>query len=206
MINIYPSTAGQLQNEHTFPAMEGAVIAGACFAYHKSAIVDTADGHPVSLVSTHLVVVGFEAYANEKYHLGTDDTINIPLSIDKIETSFAVTAKNIIECQLNPVAGKDLRIIMRQFYKNGDPFRSWPGAPPDGKNVSEVIIIKASQDGKELPLHIEYDKMIWSGLSWGVGELKHETFDPTKPVSIQCLSKENDALKLTADVYAVVYA
>jgi hypothetical protein len=174
--------------------------------YADGGFKPTIKGKQLTLGAEQLVVVGFEAYANEKYHLGTDDTINIPLSIDKIETSFAVTAKNIIECQLNPVAGKDLRIIMRQFYKNGDPFRSWPGAPPDGKNVSEVIIIKASQDGKELPLHIEYDKMIWSGLSWGVGELKHETFDPTKPVSIQCLSKENDALKLTADVYAVVYA
>ena len=67
-------------------------------------------------------------------------------------------------------------------------------------------MIKASQDGKELPLHIENDKMIWSGLSWAVGEIKQGSFDPAKPINIQCITKEKDELKLTANVYAVKYA
>jgi hypothetical protein len=66
-----------------------------------------------------------------------------------------------------------------------------------------VIVIKVTQDGKDIPLHIEYDKMIWSGLSWGAGEVKHGTFDPDKPLDIQCISKENDELTLKADIYAV---
>ena len=60
----------------------------------------------------------------------------------------------------------------QQFDPNGLPHRSWPGGPPDGKKVSEVIKISATQDGKEIPLHIEYDKKIWSGLSWGSGRNK----------------------------------
>jgi hypothetical protein len=160
----------------------------------------------LTLGPEQLVVLGYGEFANEKYFMGTDDTINIPVAIDKIETSFNTTAKNIIEGKTSPVAGKNVRIIMQQFYKNGDPCRSWPGAPPDGKKVSEVIIIKVSQDGKEIPLHIEYDKMIWSGLSWGAGEVKYGAFDANKQLDIQCISKENDGLNLTADVYAVAYA
>ena len=127
------------------------------------------------------MVVGFGGYADNKYNLGIDDTINIPIAIDKIASEFTSTSKNTIEGKINPVAGKEIRIIMQQFYKNGDPCRSWPGAPPDGKNINEVIVISVSQDGKPIPMHIEYDKMIWSGLSWGAGEIKHSDIDMNKP-------------------------
>jgi len=162
-------------------------------------------GNRLTFGAEQLVVVGFDEYANEKYYIGIDNTINIPLSIDKIEATFAATAKNTIEGQVNPVKGKNIRIIMQQFYKNGDPRRSWPGAPPDGKKVSEALIIKATQDGKELPLHIENDKMIWSGLSWAVAELRQLDLDPNKPLNIKCISKENDELNLKSDVYIVEY-
>jgi len=157
----------------------------------------------LTLGPEQLVVVGYGEFADKKHFIGIDDTINIPKSIDKIDTVFSITAKNTIEGKVKPAEGKDIRIIMQQFYKNGDPCRSWPGAPPDGKNVSEVIIIKVSQDGKEIPLLIEYDKMIWSGLSWGAAEVKRGTFDTGKPLDIQCISKENKELKLRAKVYAV---
>ncbi len=183
-------------------------------AYHGAARILYADGgykpavngNRLILGAEQLVVVGFEEFAHEKYDLGIDTTINIPLSIDKINADFHTVAKNAIEAQASPVNGKSMRIIMQQYYQNGDPCRSWPGAPPDGKNVSEVIKIKATQDGKEIPLHIEYDKMIWSGLSWGAAEIKQGTFDAGKPLIIQCSSAEKDELKLTASVYAVDYA
>ena len=169
-------------------------------------------GNMLTLGPEQLVVVGFDEYADYfedratmLYNLGVDNTINIPISIDKIEAAFTTAGKNIIQGKVNPVAGKDLRIIFQQFYKNGDPSRSWPGAPPDGKKVSEVIMIKVSQDGKEIPLHVEYDKMIWSGLSWGVGELKQGTFAADKSIDIQCISREKDTLDLTANVYVVGY-
>ena len=163
-------------------------------------------GNHFTLGAEQLVVVGFDEYADGKYHLGVDNTINIPSSIHKLEVTFTSSSKNTIEGQVNPIAGKNIRIIMQQFDKSGLPYRSWPGSPPDGKKVSEVLIIKITQDGKELPLHIEYDKVIWSGLSWAAGEIKHGSFDPRKPINIQCITKEKDELKLNADVYAVAYA
>jgi len=144
-------------------------------------------------------------YANEKYRLGKDDSINIPAAIKKLDVAFQPHGPKSLQANVNPEKGKDLRVVFQQFYSNGDPCRSWLGAPPDGKKVSEVIKIQVSQDGKVIPQHIEYDKMIWSGLSWGVAEIKHNAFDPGKPVQITCTTDEKDAAILKAEVYAVLY-
>jgi hypothetical protein len=166
----------------------------------------------LTLGPEQLVVVGFGEFAdffenrfNILYNFGIDDTIQIPSFIHKIDVSFTPISKNSIETKVNAPAGKDLRIIMQQYYSNGDPCRSWLGAPPDGKKVSEVIKIKVTQDDKEIPQRIEYDKMIWSGLSWGVAEIKHGTFDQNKPLIVQCSTDEKYAAKLTAAIYAVTY-
>jgi hypothetical protein len=165
----------------------------------------TINGNKVIIGAEQLVVVGFDAYADEKYNMGTDDTIHIPFAIDKMESAFASTSKNLIEGNVTAPKGKDIRIILQQFDSKGQPYRSWPGSPPDGKKVSEVIKINVSQDGKNVPLHIEYDKVIWSGLSWAAAEVKQGSFDTNKPLHIQCSTGEKDELKLNADIYFVDY-
>jgi len=151
------------------------------------------------------VVVGFDDYTDAKYEMGIDQTIRIPVAIDQIESVFKVAEKNKIEGNVTAVKGKDVRIILQQFDTKGLPFRSWPGSPPDGKKISEVIKIKVMQDGKDVPLHIEYDKVIWSGLSWAAAEIKQGSFDPVKPLQVHCSTDEKDELKLVANVYAVSY-
>ena len=47
--------------------------------------------------------------------------------------------------------------------------------------------------------------MIWSGLSWGVVEVKPSSFDKSKPLFIECSTTEKQPLTLKADVYAVKY-
>jgi hypothetical protein len=165
----------------------------------------TIKGNKVTIGAEQLVVVGFDTYTDEKYDMGTDDKIHIPFAIDKIESAFTSTSKNVIEGDVTAPKGKDVRIILQQFDSKGQPYRSWPGSPPDGKKVSEVIKINASQDGKQVPLHIEYDKVIWSGLSWAAAEVKQGNFDANKLLHIQCSTGEKDELKLNADIYAVSY-
>ena len=83
--------------------------------------------------------------------------------------------------------------------------RSWPGGPPNGKTVGTVLKIVAEQGGKFLPIEIHYDRQVWSGLSWGAGEIKHGDFAGGVPVTIRCSSAEKDAVKLEARLYAVRY-
>jgi hypothetical protein len=166
----------------------------------------TIKGNKLTVGAEQLVVVGFNEYADDKYELGVDNTIHIPLAIDKITSAFNATGKNAIAGEVIAVRGHDVRIIMHQFDAKGSPYRSWPGSPPDGKKVSEVLKIKVTQDGRAIPLRVEYDKVIWSGLSWAAAEVKQGNFDATKPLHIECTTDDKNELKLTADAYAVKYA
>ena len=158
----------------------------------------------VVLGPEQLVVVGVAGYAGAQYALGTDGDIRVPVSSEKLAVDFSARGKNVVGGVVS-AQEKTLRIIFQQYGPDGFPVRSWGGAPPDGKKMNELLMIRARQAGKELPLVIEYDKMIWSGLSWGAAELSRGSFDATAPVEIECSSSEKDALKLEARVYAVVY-
>jgi hypothetical protein len=162
-------------------------------------------GMHIILGPEQMAVVGFGGYAGRQYDLGIDDTIHIPVDIRPLKGDFTSVANKAIQASVAPEKNRGIRVIFRQFYQNGDPCRSWLGAPPDGKKVSEVIKIKVSQGDKDIPLHIEYDKMIWSGLSWGVGEAKAGSFDPSKPLLVTCSTTEKDAFSLKAEVYAISY-
>ena len=83
--------------------------------------------------------------------------------------------------------------------------RSWPGGPPSGTSVGRVLKIVAEQDGKTLPIEINYDKQIWSGLSWGAGEVKHKDFISGRPITIRCSSGEKDLVRLKGQLYEVEY-
>ncbi|MBV9766800.1 MAG: hypothetical protein JOZ48_18290 [Acidobacteriaceae bacterium] len=92
---------------------------------------------------------------------------------------------------------------MRQRTPDGYIRRTWAGGPPKGENMARVLKIEVLQRGQPLPVHINYDKVIWSGLSWGVGEV--EGFAAGTPILIRCTSAEKDEVKLEAKVYQVRY-
>jgi hypothetical protein len=72
--------------------------------------------------------------------------------------------------------------------------------------MDQVFIIRALQDGKPLPVEIRYDHVIWSGLSWAVGEIHHEKFMPGKPIRLHLATTEHDPdLHLEGQVYRVEY-
>ncbi len=163
-------------------------------------------GSELSLGPEQLVVVGFDQYATGAYNFGRDETISIPVSISKIVSSFKETGKNKIAATIDKLPVKAVRIIFQQFDAKGFPYRTWGGAPPDGKKMDAFFRINVTQKGKPVPLRIEYDKMIWSGLSWAAGEISEDDLDFGKPLSIECVSNETQNLTLKADVYAVGYS
>jgi hypothetical protein len=112
---------------------------------------------------------------------------------------------NTIEATIGPPANGDLRIIFQQRGKDGVIMRSWPGGPPNGKTVGTVLKIVAEQGGKFLPIEIHYDKQVWSGLSWGAGEIKHKNFSDGRPITIRCSSAEKDPVTLEGKLYEVEY-
>jgi hypothetical protein len=163
-------------------------------------------GINLSLGPEQLTVVGIDQYATEKYDLGQDDSISIPIFISKINTEFNQTGRNKIEATVAKIPTRSLRIMFQQFDEKGFPYRTWGGAPPDGKKMDEYFKINVSQNGKPIDIRIQYDKMIWSGLSWAAGEISEDDLDFGRPLRIECLSNEKQNLTLKAEVYAVGYA
>lgn len=158
----------------------------------------------VSMGPEQLVVIGTGEYADERSSLGTDGDVRVPVSSEKLAVEFSPRGKNVVGGVV-PAQGRTVRILFQQFGADGLPVRSWGGSPPDGKKMNELLVIRARQAGKESPLVIEYDKMIWSGLSWGAAELRQGSFDAAAPIEIECSSAEKDELRLEARVYAVAY-
>lgn len=163
------------------------------------------NGNTISLGPEQMAVIGLENYADEKFSLGIDDSINIPLSIENLAVNFKDTAKNTISGTLKPAQGKDIRIIFQQFGSDKFPVRAWGGAPPKGKNMDEIFKIVVTQGDQQIPLTIQYDKKIWSGLSWAAAEIKNSSLKPAIPLKITCISTEKDDLTLKAEVYGVSY-
>jgi hypothetical protein len=71
--------------------------------------------------------------------------------------------------------------------------------------MGKVFVLSALQDGKALPVEINYDKVIWSGLSWAVGEIHHRDLKPGAMVEIEAASAEEAPVQLEGKIFAVEY-
>ena len=111
---------------------------------------------------------------------------------------------NTLLMTLNAPAEGDLRLILRQFVA-GKPLRSSGGAPPDGTTLGKLLKIEVWQDHRSRPVLCQYDKAIWSGLSWAVGEVRHQDLDAGLPIAIRCTSLEKKPVELEMECYAVNY-
>jgi hypothetical protein len=174
--------------------------------YRDGGYKPSMNGNELILGPEQLVVLGSGQYADEKYDLGIDETVHIPVGIAKLDTVFKETGKNVIQGEMRGVPGKNIRILFQQFDAGGLPYRSWGGAPPDGKKMDAFLMINVNQRGKGLPVHMEYDKMIWSGLSWAAVEINAGDYIADEPFSIECISFEQEKLQLKTVVYAVDYS
>jgi hypothetical protein len=56
--------------------------------------------------------------------------------------------------------------------------------------MGKVLALSATQDGRDVPIRISYDKIIWSGLSWAVGEIDAARLAPGKPLTVRFHSAE----------------
>jgi hypothetical protein len=159
----------------------------------------------ITLGPGQLAAVGFGRYAAAEYDLGIQQDVYIPQSITPLTTAFRSAGENLIEVTITPPVRGDLRIIFQQRGSDGNIKRSWPGGPPNGTSMGKFLKIVAEQEGKPLPVQINYDKQIWSGLSWGAGEVKHASFSSNAPIVIRCSSGEKDKVALEGHVYVVQY-
>jgi hypothetical protein len=163
-------------------------------------------GDAITLGPGQMAAVGYGRYADPKFDLGIQKDVIIPKSIEPLEAVFEPRGGNVIEAAVAAPLEGDVRIILQQRDANDKSIRrSWPGGPPDGTSMEKVLTLHASQGDKDLPLEINYNRLIWSGLSWAAGEIRHGSFDPHKPITVRCSSAEKEPMILEAKVYVVEY-
>ena len=162
----------------------------------------SSESNEVKLGPEQLAVVGYGEYAKPKYDLGIQEDVLIPQNIRPVPCELHSESSNSVSGTLSAHATGDLRIIVRQFAQ-GKPFRSSRGAPPNGTSLDRILRIEVVQNGASLPVHLNYDKALWSGLSWAVAEVNHKDLRAGVPLIIRCTSLETQSVELKVETYAV---
>jgi len=173
--------------------------------FRDAGFIPRLSGDKITLGPGQMAMVGYGAYAQPAYDFGIQDDVIIPTSIQAVPVDFHTTAPSTIEASIQPPATGVLRVIMRERTPDGYIRRTWAGGPPNGQNMAKVFTIEATQEGRAVPVHVDYDKIVWSGLSWAVGEIKAADLTPNEPLHIRFHSAEKDPVKLEAVAYHVVY-
>lgn len=152
-----------------------------------------------------MAMVGFGDYALAKYDFGIQDDVIIPRSITTFPVSFRSSGEGSVEASVVPPVHGVLRIVMRQRTPEGTIRRTWAGAPPSGENMAKFFALSAVQGERPVPIRLDYDKIVWSGMSWAVGEIDAASLTPGKPILIHFHSAEKDPVTLEGKAYLVEY-
>ncbi|MDZ7316050.1 MAG: hypothetical protein ONB24_08000 [candidate division KSB1 bacterium] len=165
----------------------------------------TIENGALRLGPEQLALVGIGAYAGQEYDLGRQEDVVIPQEIEPIPADFQLVGKNHMNAVIQPPAGKDLRIVWRQFDSDGLPKRAGGDYTGRGTSLGQVLLIRVEQQGRELPVEIRYDKKIWSGLSWAVGEVRARDINPNEKLVVRCISMDPAEVRMECRVYSVIY-
>jgi hypothetical protein len=170
--------------------------------YRDDGFEPVVTNNTIMLGAEQLVVIGFGKYAVGQGKWESDKDIQIPQKIEPLKADVEITGNHTASVLINPTAGMNIRVLFSQCGTDGKPFRSWGGAPPDGARMNEYLTITARQGEKTLPVKIEYDKMIWCGLSWAAGEINTADFDSKHPVQFICTAKDGESKYFKINIYA----
>jgi hypothetical protein len=186
-------------------AFDRAPVGAGRVQFRDAGFVPTLAGDRLTLGPGQMAMVAFGEYASPKYDFGIQRDVIIPVSITPFPSQFHPTGRGSIEATIEPPAHGTLRVIVRQTTPDGTLRRTWAGGPPSGENMGKVFALSAVQGEQAIPMRIDYDKVVWSGMSWAVGEIDAKSLAPDKPLTLRFHSAEKDPVELSASVYLVRY-
>jgi hypothetical protein len=173
--------------------------------FRDAGFIPTLTVNSIELGPGQMAVVGYGKYASPAFDFGVQQDVVIPRSIRPVPAEFTVTDKGVIQATIAAPAGGDLRLILQQYSSDGSLRRTWAGGPPKGTNMGKVFQLEATQNGRQLPIHEDYDKVIWSGLSWAAGEIGAKDLHAGEPLTLTFRSTEKDPVTLKGSLYLVNY-
>jgi hypothetical protein len=146
--------------------------------------VPVLSGGHLRLGPGQLTVVGSGDYADSRWDLGTQADVQIPRNCEPLPIADVVQGPRSVSGSVLAPSRGALRIMCSQSGTDGRPWRVTGGAPPSGISMGKLLVLEAKQGGKRLEMSLDYDRQIWSGLSWAVADVSPKQMIPGLPVRI----------------------
>jgi len=169
--------------------------------FRDAGFVPQISGQTVTLGPGQMAMIGYGRYAAPVFDLGVQQDTVIPRSIQPVAADFKSVGKGIVQAVIPVPPDGDLRMIFQQYDSDGTLHRTFAGDTPMGK----VLQMRAEQAGRQIPIHKEYDRGNWSGLSWAAGEIRHADLQSGSPLTITFESTEKKPVVLKGHLYLVRY-
>jgi hypothetical protein len=182
----------------------GSVLAGARVLFQDAGFRVQLAGGQVTLGPEQFALLGAGRYAGDEYDLGVQQDIVIAARISALSADWTRLDDQTIEAAVALPGPGALRIIGRQQDSEGAARRAWAPAGA-GTRFGEILRLSAEQAGRPLPMAKQYDRPIWSGLSWASGEVRADDLAPGQPVTVRFQSKDQSRPQLTGELYLVQY-
>jgi hypothetical protein len=163
--------------------------------------------HSITLGAEQLAIIGTGSYNDPSFDLGEQEDVVIPTMSNPYPVEFKPESSKSFIATVPPPFKNTFRVTAHQKDERGLSKRSNKGeSPPEGIKFDKVMAITAEQAGRAIAVKINYDKAIWSGLSWAVGEISSNDLDPETPLTIRCTTTEKSEVTLNCALYLVDYA
>jgi hypothetical protein len=177
-------------------------LQGGRVQFRDAGFIPRVKGDAVVLGPGQMAMIGYGRYATSPYDFGMQQEIVIPRSIQPISADFTSVGKQIVQATISAPPDGDLRLIFQQFESDG---RTLHRTMESDTAMGKVFHLRAEQAGRSIPIHEEYDRVIWSGLSWAAGEIRKADLRPGAPLTITFESTEKTPVILEGHLYVVRY-
>ncbi len=171
--------------------------------FRDAGFIPTLIDDTITLGPEQMAVIGFGRHAAADHDLGEQTDIVIPASIAPLPMRDVSAAAHATTATVTAPARGRLRVVMQQVSPAGEPLRSRGGEKPVRVSLDKIFRIEVRHGDRVLPVAITYDRRVWSGLSWAVGEADLTATKPGDPLTIRVTSAEPQPATLKLDVYHV---
>jgi hypothetical protein len=160
----------------------------------------------LTLGPEQVAVVASGRFAQKDFELGLEPDVLIPEGSEPVEAEVKLTAdgKSLTVICAAPPKDRILRAIFRQS-RGGRPLRTTGGAPPGGVSLGRLLHLNARQGDRDVSVRTDHDKVVWSGLSWVVGEIDGAGLDPVIPIKLVFSTTEAPPLDISAELMTISY-
>ncbi len=182
-------------------AAEQRPVANGRLQFRDAGFLPRVTGNSVELGPGQMAMIGYGKYAGPAFDFGIQQDVVVPRSIEHVPADFKAAGQGIVRAVIAAPAGGTLRLFFQQYDNDGTLHRTLAG----DASMDKVLELTAEQNGHAIPIREEYDRVIWSGLSWAAGEIRQADLQPGSPLTLTFRTTERTAVTLRGNLYLVRY-